>query len=725
MIEHHAGGHEGPPMNDMPLPEPTDLQRHREPQDDPLQQARAALAAARAEILRLGTARRQLAAELAATRSVPHPDIEQVDQRIAALLSSNSWRITAPLRVVMRAWRRLFARMPRIRQSAPSALSSLASSAAASELPYARREYASWVARYDRLSASDLDAIARHMRSFRTRPSFSILLPLSNPGLDLLDACIASVQEQLYPHWQLCIAGEFSQETADILERLAAGEPRITLLRGDAGAPPGTASNAAFSMATGDFLVLLDPEDLLAPHALYMIAAELERGPDADLVYSDEDRIDEAEFRFDPHFKSDWNSELMLGMNMVGQLAAYRAAIVRALGGLHPDFEANRDYDLALRVAARSTSSRIRHVPFVLYHRRALAGRKSVAADRLDRATIAARRAVADYLAARGEAGKVGPAGIGPYHRVLRPLPDPLPLVSLLVPTRDAVDLLQCCVAGLLERTDYAALEIVILDNDSADRRTLAYLAEIARDKRVRIEPYHGTFNYSAINNFGVSKAGGEIIGFINNDIDVIEPGWLKEMVSHAVRPNVGAVGAKLLYGTGAVQHGGVILGTGGVAGHAHKRLDDSDSGYFGRLVLTQNLSAVTAACLVMRRACFEEAGGLDERDFPVAFNDVDLCLKLRRIGYDIVWTPFAKLYHLESATRGADLDPAQVERSRREIACMRARWAAELDHDPFYNPNLTLSVEEFGLAFPPRTAKPWAAAAHVALARQERLAGE
>jgi GT2 family glycosyltransferase len=370
-----------------------------------------------------------------------------------------------------------------------------------------------------------------------------------------------------------------------------------------------------------------------------------------------------------------------------------------------------------LRVAGSSTPARIRHVPFILYHRRLFREPESFAADRLDRAAVGSRRAIADYLASRGEAGKVGPAGVAAHHRILRPLPDPLPLVSLLVPTRDAVDLLQRCVTGLLERTDYAALEVIILDNDSTDPRTLAYFAEIVRDARVRVLPYRGSFNYSAINNFGVAQARGAIIGLVNNDIDVIEPGWLKEMVSHAVRPNVGAVGAKLLYGDGTVQHGGVILGTGGVAGHAHRRLGGSENGYFWRLALTQNLSALTAACLVMRRDCFDAVGGLDEIDLTVAFNDVDLCLKLRRAGYDIVWTPFATLYHLESATRGADIDVLKAERSQREVACMRVRWAAELDNDFFYNPNLTLMAEEFGLAFPPRAVKPWTTAARLAVA--------
>jgi GT2 family glycosyltransferase len=287
-------------------------------------------------------------------------------------------------------------------------------------------------------------------------------------------------------------------------------------------------------------------------------------------------------------------------------------------------------------------------------------------------------------------------------------LPDPAPRVSIIIPTRDRVDLLERCVTGILNRTEYPDIEILIVDNQSKESTTLDYLKKITTDQRVRILSYDRPFNYSAINNLAASEAAGSLLCFLNNDIEVIGADWLTEMASQAVRPGVGAVGAMLYYPNGQIQHAGIIAGLGGVAGHAHHRLPRGDPGYFGRAALVQNMSAVTAACLVMPKRLFDRLGGLNETELAVAFNDVDLCLRIRDAGYRIVWSPHAQLYHHESASRGSDTDPDKIERFRAEVGYMMRRWRHVLDRDPYYNPNLRLDGADFGLAFPPRVTRPW-----------------
>jgi GT2 family glycosyltransferase len=333
-------------------------------------------------------------------------------------------------------------------------------------------------------------------------------------------------------------------------------------------------------------------------------------------------------------------------------------------------------------VACTAGTDNVRHVPRVLSHR-------PVEVD--DGGAAQARAACVARLT--GAAAR--PDGRG-HVRVTWALPDPPPLVSLIVPTRDRRDLLEPCVDGLLQRTDYRALEVLIADNGSRERRTLAYLEAVARDRRVRVVPCRGAFNFAAINNRVAGLARGDVMGFINNDIEVMAPNWLTEMVGHALRPDVGAVGAKLLYPSGLVQHAGVIVGVGGLAGHAHRFYPAGHPGYMERLICTQEFSAVTAACLVMRRDAFRAVGGFDEAAFPVAYNDVDLCLRLGARGLKIVWTPYAVLRHKETATRERDYAPARLAEYRRESAAFRARWGHVIAHDPHYHPLLTREDERF-----------------------------
>jgi lipopolysaccharide biosynthesis protein/glycosyltransferase involved in cell wall biosynthesis len=574
----------------------------------------------------------------------------------------------------------------------------------------AGHDYQSWVSSYDTIKDEDRAAIIRHIELLQDRPLISIVMPVYNTKPAFLRKAIDSVLAQLYPNWELCIADDASSdpEIRNILDGYARRDRRIRLVYRRQNGHISAASNSALELVTGEFVALMDHDDELSVHALYMVAVELNAHPDATIIYSDEDKIDEHGRRSEPHFKTDWNPSLFYSYNLINHLGVYRTSLVRQVGGFREGFEGSQDYDLVLRLVAHTTSRQIRHIPHVLYHWRLGYGVQTFSTDRLSEAVHSARCALAEYFASRSEKVQVIDANPPCFNRIKRPLPDPAPRVSLIVPTRDKASLLRNCVDGLLHNTRYPNLEIIIVDNDSCEPETLEYLASLRTEDRVRILKIQGPFNHSAFNNQAAAQAEGQLLGFINNDLEVIDSGWLEEMVSHAVQPGVGAVGAKLYYRDDTIQHAGVILGIGGTAGHGHRNFPRSDHGYLYRLNLIQNLSCVTAACMIMPKDVFAEIGGFDEVNLKASYNDVDLCIRVRQAGYDIVWTPYAELYHLEAASRGYDHEPQNLDRASREVAFLRQRWEKVLAADPFYNPNLTLKDESFAFAFPPRAAKPW-----------------
>lgn len=564
-------------------------------------------------------------------------------------------------------------------------------------------EYRDWVRQYDTHDLASLVSLADRVAALTRRPLISILLPTYNSPEKWLRRCLDSVLAQVYPHWELCIADDAStrRRVRRILEEYAARDGRIRLSLRERNGHISAASNTALAMAEGEYVALLDHDDELPVHALLEVAEAIVRHPEWKLIYSDEDKIDEAGRRFDPYFKPDWNYELFLGQNCISHLGVYSTALVRDVGGFREGFEGSQDWDLALRVSEKLKHGEIGHIPRVLYHWRAISGSTATGLDQKHYALDAGRRAVADHLERIGCAADVETTSNG-HVRVKRRLPAAPPKVTLIIPTRDKVDLLRTCISSILLKTDYPDFEIVIVDNQSAEPETLEFLQAIAADPRVRVLTYDAPFNYSAINNYAVSAAYGELIGLINNDIEVIGPDWLREMAAHAVRPDVGAVGAMLYYPDDSIQHAGVVTGLWGIAGHLYVGKPRGYIGQMGRAVLVQEMSAVTAACLVMRKSVFEQVGGLDER-LHVAFNDVDLCLRVRQAGYRNIWTPYAELYHHESASRGYEDTPEKVERFQREVDFMRSRWGDRLLNDPAYNPNLSLTDDSFGLAFPPR----------------------
>ncbi len=572
-----------------------------------------------------------------------------------------------------------------------------------------RVAYRRWIRRFDRLTQQDIRAIEAATMRLEYHPLLSVLMPVYNSDTRWLRAAIESVQDQLYTRWELCIADDHSSEprVGTLLRDIAAHDDRVKVHFRDVNGHISAASNSALALASGEFIVLLDHDDVLPRHALAAVVHELNRHPDADIIYSDEDRLDQSGRRYDPYFKPDWSPELFRGQNLISHLGVYRTAKVREVGGFREGLEGSQDYDMALRVVEQTDPGRIRHIPHILYHWRAIPGSAALGVEQKSYAHDAARRAVQDHFARTGLQATYEPAPRVPYHqRIHYALPRPLPHVTIIIPTKDRADLITRCVRSVM-RSTYRPFDVVIVDNASSEPASMSCFEQLQREPDVSVMRIDEPFNFSRLNNLAAARARGTLLCFLNNDTEVISPDWLEEMVSHAVREDVGAVGAMLYYPDDTIQHAGVVLGLGGIASHPHRGLRRGSPGYYGRAALTQAASAVTAACMVIRKAAFESVGGFDEA-LAVAYNDVDLCLRLGARGLRNVWTPFAELYHFESVSRGDDSQGPSRPRFLAESQLMRDRWQGLLNADPYYNPNLSLTRADFGLASPPRHERPW-----------------
>lgn len=563
-------------------------------------------------------------------------------------------------------------------------------------------EYADWIQAVETPSLPSVTVVENALATMRNKPVISVVIPVYNTPEIYLRSCIDSVLAQSYPYWELCIADDCSTDlhVPDVLAEYAAKDSRIRYTRCQTNGHISLASNSALDLALGDFVALLDHDDLLAKDALYFMAHAINANPEAVVIYSDEDKIDAYGNRSEPHFKSDWNPDLFFSQNYVSHLGVYRRKILQTIGGFRQGVEGSQDQDLLLRCLPYAKHNQIIHIPRILYHWRALEGSTALAAGEKSYTTEAGLKALRDYFETNGPQGiRVEVGMVENTYNVRWPLPEPSPLVSLLIPTRDKKELIEVAVRSILDKTTYSNYEILILDNGSVESETHDWFASIQQeDSRVRVIRYDHPFNYSAINNFGVGYSKGSIIGLINNDIEVITPEWLTVMVGHACRKDIGCVGAKLYYSNNTVQHAGVILGIGGVAGHSHKHIDRESLGYFSRLVLTQSVSAVTAACLIVRREVYNEVCGLDEENLKVAFNDIDFCLRVREAGYRNLLTPYAELYHYESISRGHEDTPEKRRRFQKEVEFMKSRWGYHLKNDPYYSPHLTIAREDFSI---------------------------
>jgi O-antigen biosynthesis protein len=655
----------------------------------------------------------------------------QLQLEVDALKASTSWRITAPMRSATRFWQMVprilltIRRQAQLRGGLASALAyystivrreglgsikgrldRLHDSAGFADGPPSDERYRSWIERFDSFDDTKRSEVRELVQSLPRKPKISIVVPTYNSDEKLLRQMIDSVKAQLYPYWELCIADDASPDphVAPLLAEAAAADSRIRYTVRATNGHISEASNSALELVSGEYIALLDHDDILPEHALAMVARYINMHPDGRMFYSDEDKLTLAGTRTTPYFKPDWNPQLILSQNFFSHLGVYETALVRQAGGFRPGLEGSQDHDLALRCLEIAGDESVVHIPHVLYHWRMMPGSTAQSGNEKPYAHIARVRAVEEHLSRSDISASVEqPFGESGPLRVRYAVPSPAPSVSIIIPTRDGLDLLRQCIDSVQRKTTYTNYEIIVVDNGSVMPETLDYLSRISAEPKVRVLRDDSPFNFSALNNRAAEQASGDYICLLNNDIEVITPDWLDEMISLAAQPRTGAVGARLWYPDDTLQHGGVLLGLGGVAGHMHSRLRRWQLGYFGRAVATQNLSAVTAACLVIRKSIFEEVGGLNE-ELAVAFNDVDFCLRVLKAGYRNVWTPHAELYHHESASRGSDMDPDKYDRFVGEVRWMEARWPDAIANDPAYNRNLTLQTDiAFTLSDPPR----------------------
>lgn len=553
-------------------------------------------------------------------------------------------------------------------------------------------EYRRWIARFEPKAA---ELAKQRVHKFSRSPKVSIVVPVFNPPAKYLEAMIQSVIAQTYPNWELCLADASpAAHVRPILEKFAAADSRVKVQflpenRGIAGN-----TNAAVAMTTGDYIAFADHDDTLAPFALFEVLSAINADPAVDFLYSDEDKLDSAGERVEPNFKPDWSPETIRSRNYVCHLTVMKRSLVEEIGAFRPGFDGAQDYDLVLRASERA--AKITHLPHVLYHWRmheqstaSNKGSKSYAFEN-------GKKAIAEHLARVGIDGSVhdGPT-LGTYQVIYHLRTQPL--VSVIVPNKDHPDMLARCVDSLA-KSSYANYELIVVENGSTKPETFALYEQIQQQPHARVLEWKKPFNYAAVNNFAAAVARGEYVLFLNNDIESVNPDWLESLVKQAAQPGVGAVGAKLYYADDTIQHAGIVVGMGGVAGHSHLNFPRQASGHMQRLTYTQNVAAVTGACLLMPKAVFDAIGGFDE-GYVLAFNDVDLCLKVLAAGHRIVWTPDAELYHLESKTRGPEDTDEKQKRFKREFDLFHSKWGQFLKAgDPYYSPHFRLDRPDFAL---------------------------
>lgn len=607
-------------------------------------------------------------------------------QRLHSIENSKSWKLTRPLRALFEGLRRLRRRrLPR-------------TTGTRDEVP--ELDYSDWVDAYDTLTPTGRQEISKRILTMTHRPLYTVVLPALGIDEARVDASVRSVKAQLYPRWELLVMAGAAGRQPD--------EPRIRRLASSYGPERrARALNEAAEQARGDYLVFLEPGDALDERALFAAAEALDLDPEISLLYADEDEYDEKGARRAPLFKPDWSPDLFYSHDFLTGLVCYRTSLFRRHGGFDEASEEGSGFDLRLRMVEELAARQIWHLPSLLYHRRpGAAGANGALAttQRRREAEIAALRAHFQRAGVQVDVDHDPPRRSRCLRYVISGAP---PLVSVVVPTKDRVDLLSCCVDGILKATDYPSLELLVVDNQSQEPETFDYFEQIERDSRVRILRYPHPYNFSAINNLAVAEANGELVALINSDIEFTAPDWLRLMAGYALRPEIGAVGPLLLYPSGDVQSAGIVLGAGGVAGNRLRGRHLTDSFYDDRPLATRDASAVTAAFLLLRRAAYEEVGGLDEK-LIFAFNDVDFCLRLLECGYRNLWTSQVVAIHHESQVLKRHDSGPRATQFAREVAIMHERWGHVIAADPCYNRQLSLALDrDYQLANPPRHAVP------------------
>lgn len=555
--------------------------------------------------------------------------------------------------------------------------------------------YDDWRKKYE---ITDEDIEAMKQVSFDYNPKLSIVIPLYDTKIAFLRELLDSFENQIYTNWELCLAdgtGEGSPLEAVIREYMD-NDDRIKyeILADNKGISENT--NAAIKMATGEYIVLSDHDDIVPVHALFECVKALNEDKTIDVIYSDEDKVDmDGKKFFDPHFKSDFNIDLLCSMNYICHLFVVKKSLVDEVGMLRSEFDGAQDHDFILRCCEKAEN--IKHIPKILYHWRCHMDSTAANPESKMYAFEAGRKAVQEHYNRIGVPAKVEHGQFyGMYKTVYEW--EEQPLISIIIPTKDHIDDLQKCINSIEEKSSYRNFELVIVENNSTEQETFDYYKSIEGRDNVQVLYYKGDFNFSKINNFGVEHAKGDYILLLNNDTEIINPDCLKEMLGYCMREDVGIVGARLYYPDNTIQHAGVVLGFGGMAGHTFIGCSRYDNGYFSRIICAQDYSAVTAACMMTKKSIYEEVGGLTE-EFKVAFNDIDFCMKVRDKGYLIVYNPAVELYHYESKSRGLEDTDEKVERFNSEVNRFLERWDKQLKAgDPYYNVNLSLNRSDFGL---------------------------
>lgn len=557
-------------------------------------------------------------------------------------------------------------------------------------------EYAAWIKKY---GVTEQELKEQRLEKFTNGPLFSIVVPLYKTKEELLREMIRSVQEQTYKNWELCLSDGSGKDSplTEILNRYANQDSRIKPIHNQEQLQISENTNRALDAASGDYVVFADHDDLLSPDALYECVSAIQKKPETEVLYSDEDKVDlSGKKYFQPHFKSDFNMDLLCSMNYISHLFVIKRELMERIGRLRAEFDGAQDYDFILRCIEQT--SHIHHISKVLYHWRAHMDSTAENPESKKYAFEAGRRAVqAHYdrlgINARVEQGEY-PGLYRSYYEI-----ENAPLVSIVIPNKDHINDLKNCIRSIEEKSSYKNYEYIIVENNSTEQETFDYYKQLeAENPKVHVVYYKGKFNYSAINNFGASKAAGAYFLLLNNDTEIINEDCIKELLGYCTREEVGAVGARLYYGDDIIQHAGVVVGFGGIAGHAFIGSSRFENGYFSRIICAQDYSAVTAACMMLKRTVFEAVGGLSE-ELEVAFNDIDLCMKIRAEGKLIVYNPYAELYHYESKSRGQENTQEKVERFNQEMAHFIEKWPVIMkEGDPYYNQNLTLDKADFSL---------------------------
>lgn len=629
--------------------------------------------------------------------------IRNKEREILMMERSLSWRLTTPLRKA-NDFLRLFIRVVKrahmlFKHGGPKLLYSetvrfLQRGGYIS--PDIYRNYHRYV-KETRRFVYDRDAIMAEIETFHIKPTISVVIPVYNVEAKWLNRCIQSVMEQYYQHFELCLYDDCStsEETLACLRQWQGRDQRIKIAFGKENGHISYASNQAVKLASGEYVGLLDNDDELTPDALFEVVKRINQCNTVDFIYSDEDKLEMDGTFSGPFHKPDFNLDLFLTNNYLCHFSVIRKTIGDKIGWFRTGYEGSQDYDLFLRVILATRN--IVHIPKILYHWRKIPGSTAAQYSTKNYANTASIRALKDYceqekIEATVENG-LWPGSFRLNRKILGK-----PKVSILIPFKDKPAFLKKCVSSILNKTSYDNFEIILINNRSSQAETIGFLKSMEDEASVKVVEYDNEFNFSAINNFAARYASGSHLLFLNNDTEVINPDWLAAMLSHSQREEVGGVGAKLLYPDNTVQHAGVLLGVGGIANHAYHRQPSAGTTYWGHLNTERDYTALTGACLMVAKETFTACGGFNE-DLSIAYNDIDLCLRLLDMGKVNVYTPYAQLYHHESVSRGYDVSPEKRRRLDLESKILRRIWGPKLDDDPMYNVNLTKNTTDFVLA--------------------------